>query len=146
MDANFQQAGKDSVKHLLNDLDSIEESYGEHFWRAMAGMLSGPQAVDVFKWEITLATEARVIWMSNNGLTCFSGMTERVWSLESRDEIKEKFFANSSDLSLGEVIRSDPWSRGGILDLPLLVTLLKIFQKSLEPNFWDKMRDLVIWE
>ena len=57
----------------------------------MAGMLSGPQAVDVF-----------------NGLTCFSGMTGRVWSLESRDEIEEKFFANSSDLSLGEVIRSDP--------------------------------------
>ena len=55
--------------------------------------------------------------------------------MESRDEIDEKFLANNSALSFGEVTNSELCKSGGITDLPLLLTLLKILQKSREPNF-----------
>ena len=61
-DAIFQQAGKqDSVKHLLNSLERIEESSGEQFCKTVTGMLSGPQAMQEFNQDMTLAKEVGVI-------------------------------------------------------------------------------------
>ena len=43
----FQQEGKqDSAKHLLYSLVRRGESSGEHILRTMAGILSGPVALD----------------------------------------------------------------------------------------------------
>ena len=48
----------------------------------------------------------------------------------SRLEFLEKFSANNFALSDAEDNTSGPLNRGGIVDLPLLRTLLAIFQKS----------------
>ena len=50
----------------------------------------------------------------------------------SRLVFLEKFSANNFALS-------DALNRGGIVDLPLLRTLLAIHQKWWEPSFWEEM-------
>ena len=146
-DAAFQQAGKqDSEKHLLNSFEKIDDSSGEHFCKTLTGMLSGPQAIEESKREITLDTEAGVIRMLSNGSTCLTGISGKMQLVALRDDIDEKFLANNSALSLGEVTKSEPYKREGITDLPLLLILLKILQKSREPNFCDEIRDLMTWE
>ena len=55
----------------------------------------------------------------------------------SRLEFLEKFLANNFALSNAEDNTSGPLNRGGIADLPLLKTLLAIYQKSQEPGFWE---------
>ena len=55
----------------------------------------------------------------------------------SRLEFLEKFLANNFALSNAEDNTSGPLNRGGIADLPLLKTLLAIYQKSQEPSFWE---------
>ena len=57
----------------------------------------------------------------------------------SRLELLQKFLANNFALSEAEDNTSDPFSRGGIVDLPLLRTLLVICQKTWEPSFWEVM-------
>ena len=54
----------------------------------------------------------------------------------SRLELLEKFLANDFALSDAE---DNTLNRRGIVDLPLLRTLLAICQKSQEPNFWEVM-------
>ena len=53
----------------------------------------------------------------------------------SRLDFLEKFSANNFSLSDAEDITSGLLNRGGIADLPLLRTLLKIHQNSREPGF-----------
>ena len=55
----------------------------------------------------------------------------------SRLEFLGKFLANNFSLSNAEDNTSGPLNRGGIADLPLLKTLLAIYQKSQEPSFWE---------
>ena len=55
----------------------------------------------------------------------------------SRLEFLEKFLANNFALSNAEDNTSGPLNRWGIADLPLLKTLLAIYQKSQEPSFWE---------
>ena len=55
----------------------------------------------------------------------------------SRLEFLEKYLANNFALSDAEDNTSGPLNRGGIADLPLLITLLAIRQKSREPSFWE---------
>ena len=55
----------------------------------------------------------------------------------SRLEFLEKFLVINFDLSDAEDNTSGPLNRGGIADLPLLKTLLAIYQKSQEPSFWE---------
>ena len=57
----------------------------------------------------------------------------------SRLELLEKFLANNFALSDAEDNTSGLLSRGGTADLPLLRTLLTIYQKSQEPRFWKVM-------
>ena len=56
----------------------------------------------------------------------------------------EKFLANNFALSGAEDNTSGPLSRGGIVDLPLLRTLLAIRQKSRQPSFWEVMESFVL--
>ena len=62
----------------------------------------------------------------------------------SRLELLEKFSANNFALSDTKGNTSRPLNRGGIVDLPLLRTILAICQKSREPNFWEVMDSLVL--
>ena len=62
----------------------------------------------------------------------------------SRLEFKEKFSANNFALSDAEDNTSSLLNRGGIVDLPLLRTLLAIRQKSREPSFWEVMDSFVL--
>ena len=51
----------------------------------------------------------------------------------------EKFSANNFALSDAEDNTFGPLNRGGVVDLPLLRTLLAIRQKSREPSLWEVM-------
>ena len=62
----------------------------------------------------------------------------------SRLEFLEKFSANNFALSDAEDNTSGPLNRGGIADLPLLRTLLAIYQKSREPSFWEVIDSFVL--
>ena len=57
----------------------------------------------------------------------------------SRLVFLEKFSVNHFALSDPEEKPSGQFNRGGIVDLPLLRTLLAICQKSREPTFWEVM-------
>ena len=59
----------------------------------------------------------------------------------SRLEFLEEFLANDFALSDAE---DNTLNRGGIVDLPLLRTLLAICQKSQEPSFWEVMDSFVL--
>ena len=62
----------------------------------------------------------------------------------SRLEFLEKFLANNLALTDAEDSTSVSLNRGGIVDLPLLSTLLAICQKSQKPSFWEVMDCLVL--
>ena len=64
--------------------------------------------------------------------------------MSSRLEFLEKFLATSFTLSEAKYNTSEPLSRQGIADLPLLRTLLGISQKSGEPTFWEVMDCLLL--
>ena len=61
----------------------------------------------------------------------------------SRLEFLEKFSANNFILSDAEENTSGSLNRGGIADLPLLRTVLEIFQTSREPSLWEVVDSLV---
>ena len=62
----------------------------------------------------------------------------------SRFEFLEKFLANNFALTDAEYNTSGPLNRGGIADLPLLRTLLTIYQTPREPSFWEEMDSCVL--
>ena len=62
----------------------------------------------------------------------------------SRLEFLEKFSASNFALSDTVNYTSGPLNRGGIVDLPLLKTLLALHQKSQEPSFWKMMDSFVL--
>ena len=83
------------------------------------------------------------------GLLCsFKLVLERKAGKEipelSKLEFLEKFSANKFALSDAEDSTSGPLNRGGIVDLPLLRTLLAIHQKLGEPSFWEVMDSFVL--
>ena len=80
-------------------------------------------------------------------------VTERLWSFmlvleektskeipePSRLEFLKEFSASNFALPEAEYDTSGSLNTGGIADLPLLITLLAIHQKSQEPSFWEVM-------
>ena len=62
----------------------------------------------------------------------------------SKLELLKKFSGNNFALSDAEDNSSGPLNRGGIVDLPLLRTLLAICQKSWEPSFWELMDSFIL--
>ena len=61
----------------------------------------------------------------------------------SRLELSQRFLVVNFALSDAEDNTSGPLNRGGKADLPLLRTLLVIWQKSQESDFWEKMDSFV---
>ena len=86
------------------------------------------------------------------------GVTEKLCSLKlvlegkagkeipelSRLEFIEKFSANNFALSNAQDNTFLSLNREGIADLPLLRTLLAIYQKSREPSFWEVIDSFVL--
>ena len=86
------------------------------------------------------------------------GVTEILWSFRKVLEGKtgkeipkssilkflKKFSANNFALSDAEDNTSRPLNGGGIADVPLLRTLLTIYQNAQEPSFWQLMDSLVL--
>ena len=62
----------------------------------------------------------------------------------SETEFLEKFLVKNWNLSDAEDSTSRLLSRGGILDLTLLRTLLAICCKSQEPSFWEVINCFVL--
>ena len=58
--------------------------------------------------------------------------------------VLEKFPENSFTLSEAEHKTSCPLSREGIVDLPLLKTLLAICQKLQDPSLWEKTVSFIL--
>ena len=60
--AHFQHSGKDdSDRHLLKSFESIGDNSGPHFLKIIAGMLSGPEAIEESRFDIAGQTEDGVI-------------------------------------------------------------------------------------
>ena len=72
------------------------------------------------------------------------GKTGKEIPEESRLEFLEKVSANNFALSDAEDNTSRLLNRGGIVDLPLLRTLLAIRRKSRKPNFWEVIGSFVL--
>ena len=70
-------------------------------------------------------------------------MCSRRENKSSRLEFIEKFSANNFALSDAEDNTYGQLNGGGIADLPLLRTLLAIYQKSQEPSFCEVIDSLV---
>ena len=62
----------------------------------------------------------------------------------SRLEFLEKFSANNFALSDAEDNTSGPLNREGIADLPLLRTLLAIYQETQESSSWEVIKSFLL--
>ena len=93
---------------------------------------------------MTFLTTLGVIEILCSSRLVLEGKTGKEIPKSSRLEFLEKFLANNFALSEAEDNTSRLLNRGGIADLPLLRTLLVIYQKSLEPSFWDVMDSFVL--
>ena len=120
------------------------ESSGSQFFRITTGIQSRPDALDEPRFVMTFLTILGVMEILCSFRLVLERKTGKEMPDSSRFEFLEKFLANNFALSDAEDNTSDPLNRGGIADLPLLRTLLAIFQKSREPSFWEVMDSFVL--
>ena len=120
------------------------ESSGSQFFRITTGIQSRPDALDEPRFVMTFLTILGVMEILCSFRLVLERKTGKEMPDSSRFEFLEKFSANNFALSDAEDNTSDPLNRGGIADLPLLRTLLAIFQKSREPSFWEVMDSFVL--
>ena len=102
------------------------ESSGSQFFRTTIGIQSGPDAFDESRFVMNFLTIVGVMEILCSFRLGLEGKTGKEIPESSRFEFLEKFFANNFALSDAEDNTSVPLNRGGIVDLPLLRTLLAI--------------------
>ena len=101
--AHFQQSGKeDSVKHLLKSFERIDDSSGQHFFKTIAGMLSGPEAVEEFSFKIARDTKEGVIRISLSWKLVRADKSGELLQIGFRVQLLENIFANNFALSLDD--------------------------------------------
>ena len=120
------------------------ESSGSQFFRTTTGIQSGPDAFDESKFVMTSLTILGVMDILCSFRLVLEGKSGKEIPESSRFEFLEKFLANNFAWSDAEDNTLGPLNRGGIVDLPLLRTLLAIRQKSREPSFWEVMDSFVL--
>ena len=120
------------------------EISGSQFFITTTGIQSGPGAFDESRFVMTFLTILGVMEILCSFRLVLEGKTGKEIPESSRFEFLEKFLENNFALSDAEDITSGPLNRGGIVDLPLLRTLLAILQKSQEPSFWEVMESFVL--
>ena len=119
------------------------ESSGSQFFRNTTGTQSGPDTFDESRFVITFLTILGVTKILCSFRLVLEGKTGKEIPKSSRLEFLEKFLANNFALSDAEDNTSRSLNRGGIVDLPLLTTLLAIQPKSQDPSFWEVMDSFV---
>ena len=91
---------------------------------------------DLVMTFLTILRVAKILWSFRLVL---EGKAGKEIPESSRLEFSKNFLAVNFALSDAEGNTSGQLHRGGIADLPLLRTLLAIYQKSQEPGFWEVM-------
>ena len=112
------------------------ESSGSLFFRANTGIQSGPDTFDESWFVMTFLTILGVMEILCSFRLVLEGKIGKEIPESSKLELLEKFWANNFALTDAEDNTSGPLNRGDVADLPLLRTLLAIFQ---EPSFWEVM-------
>ena len=128
---------QDSFIHILKSSANMYESSGSRFFRTTTGIQSGPDAFDESRFVMTFLTTLGVREILCSFRLVLEGKQGKRYPESSSLEFLEKFSANSFALSDAEDNTSGPLNRRGIVDLPLLRTLLAIRQKSRSPCFWE---------
>ena len=140
-----KQFGKqDSFRQISKSSASMYESSGLQFFRTTTGIQSGPDAFDESRFIMTFLTILGVMEILRSFRLALEGKTGKEIPESSRFEFLEKFLAKNFALSDAENNTSGPLNRRGIVDLPLLRTLLAICQKFQEPSFWEVMDSFVL--
>ena len=120
------------------------ESSGWQFFRTNTGIQSGPHAFDESRSIMIFLTILAVTEIICSFRLVIEGKTGKEIPKSSRFGFLEKFLGNSFALSDAEDNTSGLLNRVGIIDLPLLRTLLAIRQKSQEPSFWELIDSFVL--
>ena len=111
-----------------------------HF-RTITGIQSGPDAFDESTFVMALLTILGVTEI----LCSFRLVLERIMDVPIiKINILRKAFSNRSALSDAEDNNYGPLNRRGIVDLPMLRTLLAIRLKSQELRFWEVTDSFVL--
>ena len=95
---------------------------------------------------MTFLTILEVIEVLFSFRLVLEGKTGKEIPDSSRSEFLGNFLANNFALSEAEDNTFKLLNRGGIVDLPLLRTILAIHQKSQEPSFWEKIYSFALVE
>ena len=115
---------------MMKSLASMYESSGSQFFRTTTGIQSGPDTFDESRLVVTISTILGVTDILCSFRLALEGKIGKEIPGSSRFEFLEKFLANNFALSDAEDNTPSPLNRGGIVDLPILRTLLAICQKS----------------
>ena len=108
---------------------------GSQFFRNTTGIQSRPDAFDELRLVMAFLTNLGVTEIVYSSRLVLEGKAGEKIPESSRLEFLKKFLGNNFALSEAEDNTSRLLNRGGIIDLPLLRTLLAIRQKSREPSF-----------
>ena len=116
-----------------------------HF-RTITGIQSGPDAFNKSTFVMTLLTILGVTEILCSFRLVLEGIMGKEMSQLSRLIFLERLLANRFALSDAEDNNCGPLNRGGIVDLPMLRTLLAIRLKSQELRFWEVTDSFVLVE
>ena len=114
------------------------------FFRTTTRIESGPDTFENSRFVINFLTILGVKEILCSFRLVLEGKTGKEIPESSILEFLENFSENNFALSNGEDSNSGPLNRGGIVDLPLLRTLLGIHQKFREPSFLGVMDSFVL--
>ena len=116
------------------------KSLNSHIFRTATEIESNQDVFDELWFIVTFSTILVVTELLCSFRLVLGGKTGKVIPVSSILELLEMFLANSFALSDAEDNTSRLLNRGGIADLPLLRTLLAMYQKPQEPSFREVLR------
>ena len=128
---------------MSKSLASMYEISGSQFFRTTPEINSEPDVIDEPRFVTIFLTILRVIETLFSFILVLEVKTDKEIPESSRLEFLENFVAHNFALSDAEESTSGLLNRGGMADLPLLIKLLAIRQKSREPSFWEVMDSFV---
>ena len=120
------------------------ESSVSLFFRTTTGIQSGTCAFDESRFVMTFLIILGVMKILCSFRLVLEEKTGKDRPESSISEFLKKFLANSFALSDAEDNTSSLLNKGGIADLPLLITLLAISQNSRDPSSWEVMDSFVL--
>ena len=115
------------------------ESSGSEFFRTTTEVQSGPDVSGKSMFVMTFLIVVGVTEILCSFRLVLERKTVKEVPESSRLEFLAEFVANNFDVSDAKGNASGSLIRGGIVDLPLLRTLLAIHQKSWDSSFWEFM-------